>query len=721
MGHRLSSVSAAAFLLFLSQAAQAACPLGSIDHRQGGAYPPAAAGTEIDHYHGVAVADPYRWLEALDSKQTKAWVDAEARLTNACLAAIPQRQAIADHLKAVWNFERWTAPERLGDKWFFFHNDGLQNQSVLFVTPSLETPARPLLDPNTLSKDGTVALREMAISDDGTILAYALSEAGSDWQTWHIRDVASGRDLPDRIEWSKAGTATWRKDGSGFYYTAYDPPKGGAALKDRNSFQKLMFHRLGTGQAEDRLVYTRSDDPDWFVGGQVTDDGRYLVVTANHGDDVRNALLVQDLSQPDQPIATVIGEPDASYALVGSVDRTLYLLTDKDAARYRIVALDLDHPQPENWRTVVAEGADTLESAGLVGGQIIAKYLADAHSAVRRFALDGAALGEVALPGIGTASGFSGRPDSTETTFSFSSFTTPPSVYHLDLKTGETALWRMPHLSGYDPDRFETRQIFVTSKDGTKVPVFLMARKGASPDGAAPTVLYGYGGFNISLEPQFSPAIATWLDMGGIYAVATLRGGGEYGRTWHEAGMKTRKQTVFDDFIAAAEGLIAENWTSPKRLAILGGSNGGLLVGATVEQRPDLFAAAVPEVGVMDMLRFREFTIGKGWESDFGSVDNEDEFKAMLAYSPLQNVKAGVDYPPILVTTGDHDDRVYPAHSFKFAAAMQHANAHGRPVLIRIDRRAGHGQGKPTAMRIAEAADIFAFMRQAMGLAPVGK
>ncbi|MDR3435843.1 prolyl oligopeptidase family serine peptidase [Telmatospirillum sp.] len=717
-----SRVAYAVCLLFLflwsaADSAQAGCPLGSIDHRQGGSYPAAARGGQLDVFHGVSVADPYRWMEAIDEPETRDWVKAEAKLSAACLAAIPERNGIARRLKTLWNFERWSAPVQHGANWFFSHNDGLQNQSMLFVAPTLEAGPRLLLDPNGLSKDGTVALRELAISDDGTRLAYALSEAGSDWQTWHVRDVATGRDLPDQIHWSKAGSASWLKDGSGFYYTAYDRPQEGAALKERNVYQKLYLHKLGTAQSADRLIYGRSDDPDWFVGGQVSDDGRFLVIQANHGDDVRNTLLVEGLSAPATAIQTVIGEPDASYTFIGNVGGTLYVLTDREAPRYRIIAIDLGRPQPENWRTIVAESDETLESAGLVGGQVVAKYLKDAHSAVVRFALDGKRLGDVGLPGLGTASGFDGQLASSETTFVFSSYTQPPSVYRLDLSTGKTAVWRAPKLAGFDPAAFETRQVFASSKDGTKVPIFLVARRGVALDGSNPTILYGYGGFNISLEPQFSPSIAGWLDMGGVYAVATLRGGGEYGRAWHEAGMKTHKQNVFDDFIAAASYLIDEKWTSPSRLAILGGSNGGLLVGAVLEQRPELFAAAVPEVGVMDMLRFREFTIGKGWESDYGSVDDPEEFKALLAYSPVHNVKSGVDYPATLVITGDHDDRVFPAHSFKFAAAMQNANPDGKPVLIRIETRAGHGQGKPTAKRIAETADVFAFIRQSFGLA----
>jgi prolyl oligopeptidase len=696
--------------------AEAACPLGDLAGKVHSAYPRATRDGQVDLYHGIQVADPYRWMEAIDSKETRAWVRAESRLSTACLASLPGRQAIASDLERLWNFERWSPPARHGKNWFFFHNDGLQNQSVLFVAPSLEAAPRVLLDPNGLARDGTIALGEMAISDDGGKIAYALSEAGSDWQTWHVRDVTTGQDLPDRIEWSKAGAASWLKDGTGFFYTAYDPPAAGKALAERNTYQKLMFHRLGTPQTDDRLVYSRTDDPDWFVGGEVSEDGRFLVIQANHGDDVRNTLLVKDIAAPDQSIQPVIDEPNASYAFLGNVGKVLYLLTDRDAPHYRIIAVDLDRPQPENWQSVVGETADTLESASLIGGQILAKYLRDAHSAIARFDLSGKPMGELALPGLGTASGFEGKMESPETSFMFSSYTLPPTVYRVDLASGQSEVWHSPKLSGYDPSDYETRQIFVASKDGTRIPIFVVARRDAVPNGGNPTILYGYGGFNISLEPQFSPAIAGWLEQGGVYAVATLRGGGEYGRSWHEAGMKTKKQNVFDDFIAAATGLIDARWTTPGRLAIMGGSNGGLLVGAVLEQRPDLFAAAVPQVGVMDMLRFREFTVGRGWESDYGSVDNEDEFEAMLAYSPVHNVKAGVDYPAVLVMTGDHDDRVFPAHSFKFAAAMQRADPRGRPILIRISERAGHGFGKPTTKRIAEAADIFAFVKAAMGL-----
>jgi prolyl oligopeptidase len=677
-------------------------------------YPSASRDPVTTDYHGVKVPDPYRWMENIDSPATRAWVEAEGKLSHDYLDAIPGREAIVERLRQIWNFERWSSPEHHGHYWFYTHNDGLQNQSVIFATTDPGTPGHVLLDPNTLSKDGTVALRETAVSDDGHLFAYALSDAGSDWQIWHVRNVDTGADLPDEIHWSKAGGGTWRKDAAGFYYTSYDAPKNGDVLKAANQYEKLFFHKLGTPQSEDKLVYTRADDPDWFVGGVVSDDGRYLVIQANHGDEVQNTLLVQDLSVAGAPIQPIIPKPTAVFTFIGNIGSTLYVQTDDGAPRYKIIAIDTSKPDPAHWRTVVPESPDTLDTTTLIGGQLVTQYLHDAHSAVRRYSPEGKAIGEVQLAGLGQAGGFQGRSGDHETFYSFSSFTSPPSVYHLDLGTGASSLWKTPKLAGFDPNSYETQQVFYSSKDGTRVSLYIVARKGTKLDGSNRTLLYGYGGFNISMEPGFSPAVAGWVEAGGVYAMANLRGGGEYGRAWHEGGMKVHKQNVFDDFIGAAEYLIAQHWTDSRHLAIWGRSNGGLLVGATEEQRPELFAAAVPQVGVMDMLRFREFTVGKGWESDYGSVDNPDELKALLAYSPLQNVKTGVNYPATLVTTGDHDDRVYPAHSFKFTAAMQRADPNGKPILLRIETRAGHGSGKPTAKQIEEMADIQAFVLNAM-------
>jgi prolyl oligopeptidase len=684
-------------------------------------YPAAARGAQVDVYHGTTVADPYRWLEDIDSRETLAWVSAEDRLSRGFLDSITGRAQLARRLRRIWNFERWSPPERYGRTWLYTHNDGLQNQSVVFVTEDPEVAGRVLIDPNKLSPDGTVALRETAMSADGRLFAYSLSDAGSDWQTWHVRDVADGKDLPDTLQWSKFGGASWRKDGSGFYYTAYDPPKIGTGLKSANEYQKLFFHRLGSPQSQDTLVYARTDKPDWFIAATVTDDGRYLVIQSNLGTDESNALAVQDLTLPNAPMVPIIPNPTATYDVIGNVGTSLLIRTDDSAPRYRIVSVDLRHPDPRDWRPVITEGDGTLETATLAGAELIVHRLRDAHSEVDRYTPQGRLLGTVNLPGLGTASGFFGHGDDTHVYYSYSSFSTPPSVFSLELGSGKTALWRSPHLDDFAPSEFVTRQEFCSSKDGTRVPLFITARKGTALSGNNPTILYGYGGFNTPVTPGFSPTVAAWLQLGGVYAVANLRGGGEYGRDWHEAGMKTRKQNVFDDFIAAAEYLSKSHWTSPARLALSGRSNGGLLVGAVEEERPDIAAAAVPQVGVLDMLRFREFTVGKAWESDYGSVDDPAEFSALYAYSPYHNVRSGVNYPATLIMTSDHDDRVFPAHSFKFAAAMQHADPHGNPILLRVETRAGHGQGIPTAKLIDQVADIYAFILHAFGIdAPSG-
>jgi len=683
-------------------------------------YPLAPRGAQVDEYHGVKVPDPYRWMEDIDSPDTRTWVAAQGQLSREFLDSIGGRDSMTQRLRDIWNYERWTPPVRYGGNWFFTHNDGLQNQSVVFVMKDLRAGdaggARLLLDPNTLSADGTVALRERAISADGRLLAYALSEAGSDWQVWRIRDVATGQDLPDTLKWSKAGGGSWRKDGSGFYYTAYDPPKEGAALKAANEYEKLYFHRLGTPQSDDELIYTRSDNPGWFVSGMVTDDGHFLIIQASLGTDIRNTVLVQDLSKPHAPIVPVIPVPMATYDVIDTVGNLLLVRTDDAAPKHRIIGIDLANPASAHWRTVVAEGRDTINAVSFAGGQLLVHRLRDAHSTVQRYAPSGKLLGDLDLPGIGTVTGLEGHAEDAEICYGYSGFGTPPSVFRVDLDSGSVSLWRTPQLKGFVPADYETQQVFTRSKDGTRVPLFITARKGTKLDGANPTILYGYGGFNSSVTPSFSPLIAAWVQMGGVYAVVNLRGGGEYGRAWHEAGMKVRKQNVFDDFIAAANYLTAAHWTNSKRLAIRGGSNGGLLIGAVEEQRPDIAAAAIVQVGVLDMLRFRQFTVGKAWESDYGSVDIPDEFRALYKYSPYHNVRPGVNYPATLIMTGDHDDRVFPAHSFKFAAAMQHADPHGQPILLRVETRAGHGQGMPTAKLIDEVVDIYAFVFKAFGL-----
>ncbi len=680
-------------------------------------YPPTRKDPQVDTLHGVPVADPYRWLEDLDSPETRAWVEAQDKVTFKYLEDIPSRGPIKERLTRLWNYERYGAPFRKGKgadrSYFYFKNDGLQNQSVLYTMPSLDAEPRVLLDPNTLSPDGTVSLANLEVSEDGKLMVYGLSASGSDWESWRVRRVADGVDLPDRLERIKFSSAAWKKDGSGFFYGRYDGEPG--KLEDVNRFQKLYFHRLGDPQSADVLVYERPDQPDWGFSPTVTDDGRYLVITVWMGTDPRNMVLWKDLSDSKGTVRELVGEFKAKFSFVGSEGTRFWFQTDLEAPRGRLLELDLLHPEPARWKEIIPQSAETLEGVGLVGERFVASYLRDAHAVVRAFRLDGGSLGEIPLPGLGTASGFSGEREDMETFFGFTGFTFPTTIYRHDFKTGESTVFRRPTLD-FDPSRYETRQVFCTSRDGTRVPVFLVHRKGLVPDGNTPTYLYGYGGFGISLTPSFSTGNVVWLEMGGALAVACLRGGGEYGEEWHLAGTKARKQNVFDDFIAAAEWLVREKYTRPERLAIGGGSNGGLLVAACMIQRPDLFGAVLPAVGVHDMLRFHKFTIGWAWTSDYGSPDDPEDFKSLLAYSPLHNLKPGTAYPPVLITTADHDDRVVPSHSFKFAAALQAVQGGPAPVLIRIETKAGHGAGKPMTKVIEEAADRWAFLAQVMGI-----
>jgi prolyl oligopeptidase len=679
------------------------------------AYPVARRSDHVDAYHGTLVGDPYRWLEELDSAETRAWVEAENEATLEHLERIPGRAAIKERLTALWNHERYGVPCKAGGRYFFTRNDGLQNQAVLYSVPSLEAAPRVLLDPNTLSEDGTVALAGTAVSDDGNYLAYGVAEAGSDWNTWKVRNVDTARDLPDTLAWVKFSGASWTKDGRGFYYSRYAEPVAGAQLKNVNLDQKIYYHRLGTPQSEDPLVYERKDQPEWLLSGTVTEDGRYLVIAVAQGKTVNTALFYQDLAAPGAPVVELLPRFDAQYGFVGNDGPVFWVQADKDAPRGRVYAIDTRKPEPKDWLEVIPESKDALQGVSVVGERFFASYLKDARSVVRTFDLRGKPLAEVELPGIGTVGGFEGKRTDTETFFYFTSYTAPTTIYRYDLTVGQSRVFRAPNVA-FDAAAWETRQVFYQSKDGTQVPMFLTHRRGLALDGSNPTLLYGYGGFNIPLTPAFSVSNLVWLERGGVYAVANLRGGGEYGETWHQAGTKLWKQNVFDDFIAAAEWLIAHKVTSAPRLAISGGSNGGLLVGAALTQRPELFGAAIPAVGVMDMLRFHKFTIGWAWVSDYGSSDDPAEFAALRAYSPYHNLKKGTCYPPTLVTTADHDDRVFPAHSFKFAAALQEAQGCDKPVLIRIETRAGHGTGKPTAKIIEEAADVWAFLVQALGM-----
>lgn len=673
------------------------------------AYPATAKDNVVDAYHGTEVPDPYRWLEDDNAATTKEWVKAQNTVTFGYLESIPERAAISNRLTQLWNFERWSTPYRQGSRYFVSRNNGLQNQSVVYSMTSLDGDLQELLDPNRLSSDGTVALSGTDISEDGSLMAYGLSRSGSDWQEWRVRNVATGKDLPDVVQWVKFSSASWTKDGRGFYYSRYDAPKSGEALTGANYFHKLYYHRLGTPQSSDVLVFHRPDKKEWNFGGTVTDDGRYLVITATEGTDPRNRVLYQDLSQPGSPVTELLMDFDADYTFIDNDGPLFWFRTDLQAPRARVIAIDITQPDRANWREIIPESENTLTAVNVVGNRFFCHYLQDARSVVRVFALDGRHERDVDLPGIGSAGGFGGKRSDTETFYVFTSFTTPGTIYRYDIASGSSQVWRAPKVD-FDSAAFETRQVFFNSKDGTRVPMFVTHRKGLKLDGTNPTYLYGYGGFNISLTPSFSVAIAAWLEMGGVYAMPNLRGGGEYGEAWHKAGTKLQKQNVFDDFIAAAEWLVANRYTTPDRLAIGGGSNGGLLVGACMTQRPDLFAAALPAVGVMDMLRFHKFTIGWAWTSDYGSSENPEEFKALHAYSPYHNLRPGTRYPSTMVTTADHDDRVVPAHSFKFAARLQECHQGPNPVLIRIDVKAGHGAGKPTSKQIAEAADRWAFL-----------
>jgi prolyl oligopeptidase len=683
-------------------------------------YPVTETVDQVDLYHGVKVSDPYRWLENPDSPETKAWVEAQNKVTFSYLQGIPKREVLQSRLMELWNYEKYGMPFKRGDRYFYSKNDGLQNQNVLYKIETLTSEPFVLLDPNALSTDGTVALSGISISDDGGKLAYGLSKSGSDWQEWRVRDVVTGKDLADRLEWVKFSSANWTKDGAGFFYSRYDAPDEKTKLEAVNYYQKLYYHRIGTPQSEDSLIYERPDQKEWGFSGDVTEDGRYLIITVWKGSDRKNLIFYKDLSTLDSKVVELISEWEADYTVIES-DRSqgeiFWIKTDLDAPRGRVVAIDLAHPEKHNWNTVIAQTSETLRNVGLLNNQFVAAYLKDAHSQIKIYGLDGSLLRSVNLPGLGTVGGFGGKRSDTETFFSFTSFTEPNTIYRYNVKTDESAVFRKPDVKYNAPD-YETKQVFYPSKDGTKVPMFITYKKGLKLDGQNPTLLYAYGGFNVSLTPFFSVSNLAWLEMGGVYAIANLRGGGEYGQAWHEAGMKLKKQNVFDDFIAAAEWLIAEKYTSSPKLAIEGGSNGGLLVGACMTQRPELFGAALPAVGVMDMLRFHKFTIGWAWQGEYGDVEkSEPEFKALYAYSPLHNLKSGVRYPATMVTTADHDDRVVPAHSFKFAAALQKAHKGENPVLIRIATKAGHGAGKPTAKIIEEAADKWAFLSKVLKMA----
>ena len=673
-------------------------------------YPQSAKIDQVDYYHGVEVADPYRWLEDPNSQSTQDWIKAQNELTFNYLATIPVRDKIQQRLTQLWDYEKYGIPFKRGERYFYSKNDGLQNQSILYTLTNLDGEPRVLIDPNQWSDDGTVSLSSYAVSDDGKFIAYGISSSGSDWREWKVRDIETGEDLADHLQWVKFSGVSWTNENQGFFYSRYDEPNDNTKFEDINYYQKLYYHRLGTTQSEDKLIYHRPDQKQWMFSGKVTEDGRYLIIYVSLGTDSRNLIFYQDLQNPEEEVVELISEFEASYTFVDNDGSTFWLQTDLDAPRSRLIAIDINQPERKNWQEIIPQQEETLRYVGLLNNQFVANYLQDAHTVIKIINLDGTLVREVELPGIGSAGGFGGKRNDRETFYYFTSFNTPTTIYRYDMVTVNSTIFRQPKVD-FKPDDFETKQIFYPSKDGTQIPMFISYKKGLKLDGNNPTYLYAYGGFNISLTPNFSVSQVVWMEMGGIYAVANLRGGGEYGEEWHKAGMKLNKQNVFDDFIAGAQWLIENKYTSSKKLAIAGGSNGGLLVGACMTQRPDLFAAALPAVGVMDMLRFPKFTIGWAWCAEYGNPEeNEAEFQAIYQYSPLHNLKSGTAYPATLVTTADHDDRVVPAHSFKFAAALQAAHSGNMPVLIRIETKAGHGAGKPTTKIIEEIADKWSFL-----------
>lgn len=735
-----------------------AATLGAQTLPAGLSYPAARPGTQVDDYHGTRVADPYRWLEDVDSPETKAWVAAENKVTFDYLATIPERAGIRNRLTTLWNYPKYDTPTRVGDLLFYPENSGLLNQSILYVKDGSK-PARVLLDPNTLSTDGTAALSVSEPSPNGKMLAYAVSFAGSDWQEVRLRNVESARDGKDTLKWVKFSGLSWTRDNKGFFYEGYEPQKEGNKLTNVVRNQRVYYHKVGTPQSSDMLVYDQKDQPDWLFDATVTEDGRFVIITVFQGTDARTRLYYIFLDNPKKPainapVVRLIDDLDSENAFVYNNGDFFLVRTDRGALKGQIVQIDINNPEPRRWVSVIPEGNDALMSARVAGHQLVLEYLQDAHSSLRVYGMPDLSMprmmrpnarqnpvagaptpgapaptadrrhlsapgypyiGEIPLPGLGSVGTITAKPNQNEMFYSFASFLSPTVVYRYDMKKKTNEVFKAPQLP-VDVSGFETRQVFYSSKDGTRVPMFITMKKGTVLNGNNPTILYGYGGFNIAETPSFNAANLVWMEMGGIYAVANIRGGSEYGKAWHESGMLDKKQNVFDDFIAAAEYLIKEKYTSTPKLAISGGSNGGLLVGAVMEQRPDLFGAALPAVGVMDMLRFQKFTIGWAWTSDYGSSDDPKQFAYLRAYSPYHNLKPGTKYPATLVTTADHDDRVVPGHSFKFAAALQAAQGGSAPVLIRIETNAGHGAGKPTTKSIEEAADRFAFLVKNLGM-----
>ena len=676
-------------------------------------YPQTATVDVTDDYHGTSVADPYRWLEDLDGEETASWIAEQNELSRPYLESLPARTPIQERLTAIWNHERYSSPFKEGDVYFYSRNDGLQNQSVYYRTADPAEDGEVVLDPNSFSKDGTVSLAGLSVSPGARYLAYSTSDGGSDWDTWHVRDLETLEDLDDEIGFTKFTSASWLKDESGFFYSRY--PEGQDGTGDDQQAVSIYFHEVGTQQDQDKLIFSQPEHPRRNPYASVSDDGRFLIYRLQEGY-LENAISYRRLDEPGSGVVPLLDDWDALYSFLGNVGDVFYFRTTLEAPRGKVLAIDLAKPEREHWREILPQQEQPLQGIGLVGGKLLAEYLDDVKSRVSVYTSDGEHLRDVDLPGIGSAGGFGGRWDDTETFYSFSSPTVPPAIYRYDIDSGKSELFRKPDID-IDGEAFETQQVFYESKDGTRVPMFLTHRKGLELDGTNPTLLYGYGGFNISLTPSFSLSRMVWIERGGVLAIPNLRGGGEYGREWHLAGANLQKQNVFDDFIAAAEWLIGNGYTQPKKLAIQGGSNGGLLVGAALTQRPDLFGATLPAVGVLDMLRYHlPSANARNWATDYGLSENADEFAAQYAYSPLHNVEPGTCYPPTLVTTADHDDRVVPWHSFKFGATLQAAQGCENPVLLRVETRAGHGAGTPTWMQIEDIADQYAFLEAMLGM-----
>ncbi len=677
-------------------------------------YPETKKIDHVDDYYGVKVADPYRWLEDNNSSETASWVEAQNKVTEEYLSQIPYRGAIKKRLTELWNYERYSAPFKQGDYYIFSKNDGLQEQSVLYIQKGLNGTPEVLLDPNKLSTDGSVSLAGLAFSHDNKYFSYGISRGGSDWREFFVMDIHSKQLTKDFIKWSKFSSTAWYKDG--FFYSRYDEPKTGEELKGKNEFQKLYYHKIGTLQSEDKLVLEDKENPKRGFSASVTDDERFLIVSVWEGSSSYNMIWYKDLSANGE-IEKLINKPDARYEFVDNLEDKLLVSTNFGAPNNKLVLIDPKNPAKENWKTIVPESKDVMQNVSLVGAKLFVTYLKDANSKVSVYDTGGKYLYDVQLPALGTVSGFGGKKNEFETFYTFTSFTYPPTIYKYDVKKNKSELFRKSAVK-FLPDEYETKQIFYESKDGTKVPLFIVHKKGLKLNGDNPTLLYAYGGFNAAMLPSFSVARIPLLENGFVYALACIRGGSEYGEEWHKAGMLDEKQNVFDDFIAASEYLIKNKYTNPNKLAVQGGSNGGLLIGAVINQRPELYKVAFPQVGVMDMLRFHKFTIGWAWVPEYGSSDNPDQFKYLINYSPLHNLKKGVNYPATMVTTADHDDRVFPAHSFKYAATLQEMNSGKNQTLIRIETKVGHGAGTSTSKTIELTTDLWSFMFYNMGVTP---